>query len=322
MKRIEKNKFYEKLNGMIGEYRVFAPSGDRYRYIEDVSEIKFDGLLTEMSPKAHFLPQEEELFRWDEKENIKVKDVNDRYIVFGMRPCEVRAVTLLDPTFDTEKFPDPYYINRRKNTIIISIACNEPLETCFCTSFGYGPFTKGDADLMLVDMGDYFLGEGDKDILNLFGFTDSEEDYKELKEKAESRIGRIEIEGIPEKLEQIRETDFFKKITQRCITCGTCTFLCPTCYCFDIQDRNRLNGGKRVRVWDSCMFKIYTHETSGHNPRYEEHRRMRQRVMHKFAYYPSLYNQYGCVGCGRCVTYCPVNFDIREVIREAGGYNG
>ena len=317
MKKIEKEKFYERLNELIGEYIVYAPKGDRFSEIKDVKEIAFKGLLTKLPSKTYFLPQNEELFRWDKNKKIDVKLQNKKTIFFGLRPCDARAVATFDPTFDTKDFPDVYYKNRRKNSIIISIGCNEPLETCFCSSFNSGPFDTKNSDLLLVETKTEFIGIGKDKILNLFGFKKDggEEEYNNIKAKAEKKVEKIELKNVKEKLDSLwKDTDFFKEISNKCINCGACTFLCPTCYCFDIEDQVRIDGGKRVRNWDSCMFKIYTYETSGNNPRKQEELRMRQRIMHKFNYYPLLYDMFGCVGCGRCVTYCPVNFDIRKIL--------
>ena len=321
MRQIDREKFYKELNSLIGEYTVYAPVGDRVKKIKDTKEIKFEGLLTRFPAKEHMLPQNEELFRWNRDKKIEVKIPDTKAIIFGIRPCDARAIASLDPTFNTEKFPDPYYINRRKNTIIISIGCNNPDDTCFCTSFGSGPFDPTGSDLLVVDTGEKFLGIGKEKILDMFGFEEGNDggEFEALKKKAEGKIERINLAGIKDKLDSLKETDFFKKISYKCINCGACTFLCPTCYCFDIEDMERIDGGKRVRIWDSCMFTIYTQETSGHNPRKQEERRMRQRIMHKFNYYPFLYDIFGCVGCGRCISYCPVNFDIRNVLKTIGG---
>jgi len=107
---------------------------------------------------------------------------------------------------------------------------------------------------------------------------------------------------------------FWPQIAEACINCGACTFLCPTCYCFDIQDEVAGTKGVRLRYWDSCMFPLFTLHASGHNPRGQKMQRVRNRFMHKFKYFPDRFGPVSCVGCGRCVKDCPVNIDIREVI--------
>ena len=251
--------------------------------------------------------------------DIKVPENNEKYILFGIRPCDAKAIALLDKNFDTKDFPDPYYIDRRKNSILIAEACIEPESTCFCTAFGSGPFESKDADALIIDRGDYYLIDGNEKALSLFDGLledDGGEKILELKKKAEDSIKSPVVEGIDKKLSSMIDDPIWDEVSRKCITCGACTYLCPTCYCFDIQDVGKDDKYMRERVWDSCMFTVYTLEASGHNPRKEKEKRMRQRVMHKFNYYPFLYDEYGCVGCGRCIKYCPVNVDIRKIITK------
>jgi len=130
----------------------------------------------------------------------------------------------------------------------------------------------------------------------------------------------LPIENIEKKLDPIIESPFWDRLHEKCVGCGVCTLLCPTCHCFDIVDEALNNRGQRVRNWDSCLFPLYSLETSGHNPRPTGRERTRQRIMHKFNYYPKIFNRIACVGCGRCVAYCPVNFDIRQAIKDIQDY--
>lgn len=313
MKRIKKDKFFDELFNL--GRNIFAPKIDKFVNVQKKEEINIQRLLTRLSPKSFYFPFEEILFIW-KNNDIILKEDREKYVLFGLRPCEAKAYKALDRTFSNE-IPDPYFINKRKNTIIITLACTEPLDTCFCTSVGGNPFDRDGSDIILVEKEEYFYSDGDNENIKFFSFEDTDEKIDEIKKNSISKIKKYDFEKIKDKLDKIWDTDFFYEITQRCLTCGTCTFLCPTCYCFDIEDKERKDGGKRVRIWDACTFKIYTQEASGHNPRFDESKRMRQRVMHKFSYYPELYNIFGCVGCGRCITYCPVNFDIREVLLKA-----
>jgi len=125
----------------------------------------------------------------------------------------------------------------------------------------------------------------------------------------------FETEGVRDKLYSLFESDFWAEVQQSCLGCGVCTFLCPTCHCFDIVDE--VQRRERVRNWDTCMFRIYSQEASGHNPRPTNVERTRQRIMHKYAYFLDLFDEIGCTGCGRCVRYCPVDLDIRHIIHSA-----
>ena len=117
-------------------------------------------------------------------------------------------------------------------------------------------------------------------------------------------------------LMELYNASFWEAIAERCINCGTCTFLCPTCYCFDIQDETLHGDGRRIRCQDSCMFPLFTLHASGHNPRGQKVQRVRNRFMHKLKYFPDRFGPLSCVGCGRCVRDCPVNIDIREVMGQ------
>ena len=127
----------------------------------------------------------------------------------------------------------------------------------------------------------------------------------------------MDTKDIVEKLDKIFENELWKNISLKCLGCGICTFQCPTCHCFDIQDETTITNGARVRVWDTCMNPEYTLHASGHNPRPARMNRTRNRVYHKFNYYPKNYNVIACVGCGRCISDCPVNIDIIDVIDQA-----
>ena len=127
----------------------------------------------------------------------------------------------------------------------------------------------------------------------------------------------MKTQNIEKILDQIFENKFWEEIAKRCLGCGICTYLCPTCHCFDIQDEKKGKHGARIRVWDSCMYSEYTKQASGYNPRLYQMNRFRNRVYHKFNYFPKNSQVFGCVGCGRCIIECPVNIDIIETINDA-----
>jgi len=148
----------------------------------------------------------------------------------------------------------------------------------------------------------------------------SQEDIDEaekLKNNAEKMLKPVfEVKNIKEKLDGTFDNPIWEEIHQKCIKCGVCTYLCPACHCFDVQDETVGEKGRRMRNWDSCMFPKFTEHASGHNPRATQKERWRQRIMHKFNYLKENTGLYGCVGCGRCVEYCPVNLDIRKVLKD------
>jgi ferredoxin len=178
-------------------------------------------------------------------------------------------------------------------------------------------------DLLLTDLGDRYLLEtvterGEELVSGSTCLRQAAPEDVALKAEiaanAEQRVSGPDTEGIKALLDGMFENSFWDELHLKCLGCGICTYLCPTCHCFDIVDEGRNGHGQRVRNWDTCQLSLFTHHTSGHNPRPTGKERMRQRVMHKFNYFVSNFGDMACVGCGRCVRECPVNLDIRAVI--------
>jgi ferredoxin len=203
------------------------------------------------------------------------------------------------------------------------MACDHPLSTCFCSSTRGGPFLRKGSDLFFTDLGESFLVEllTEKGMAFRKNKFFKEANTKEIRlaegieEKAlKMTDASVPVEGIDKRLDLMVESPFWGRLHEKCIGCRVCTYLCPTCHCFDIMDETMTNGGQRVRNWDSCLSPLYSQETSGHNPRPTNRERTRQRIMHKFNYFPKNFGRAACVGCGRCILYCPVHFDIRQAI--------
>ena len=207
-------------------------------------------------------------------------------------------------------------------TTIVALGCDDPCETCFCTTVGSCPFDSRGADVLLTEVSDAFIAEmvTDKGRALLAHLPDASPQQIEATLGIQSSAARqmkraFEPGGIKQKLYGMFDSDFWQGIQQSCLGCGVCTFLCPTCFCFDIVDEAQRR--ERVRNWDTCMFRLYSLEASGHNPRPSNTARTRQRIMHKYAYWLELISEIGCTGCGRCVRYCPVDLDIRHIVRQA-----
>ncbi len=289
---------------------------------------------TRLSPKELFHPQSERMFHFSLDKNDPdagiVKEVQKDYsprVILGIRPCDAKAFRLDDVNFDTETIKDPWWVRRRAATTLVGLACNQPCSTCFCSAVGTGPFDASTLDVMLVDVGDGYVAGAvtEKGGELLAGLDEARsvpaqaaEKAEVLKKSAEAAITtRLDVESVAGKnMLELFNDPLWDEVQFACINCGTCTFLCPTCWCFDIQDEVCDNQGDRIRLWDSCMFPLFTLHGSGHNPRSQKLQRVRQRFMHKLKYYQDKYHGgVACVGCGRCVKFCPVNIDIREVAR-------
>ncbi len=295
---------------------------------------------TRLSPRHLVQPQSQIMFcytvnaaKGDAHILKEVPPARQPRILLGVRPCDAAAFLLVKRNFDAPDIKDPYWLTAYAALTQVGLACTHPCETCFCTSAGGGPFDETGLDVLLVEQGDAFLAKVLTDkgcaLMAQIGWQTPAEAHagqtlKELQAQAE---GRIQSQVQTDRLRrydplELYEAPFWEDVAFACINCGTCTYVCPTCWCFDIQDESHGDAGVRMRNWDSCMYPLFTLHGSGHNPRGSKLHRVRQRFMHKFKYYVDKYdNGIQCVGCGRCVRLCPVNIDIRRVCDAMNNFN-
>jgi sulfhydrogenase subunit beta (sulfur reductase) len=249
----------------------------------------------------------------------------------GIRPCDAHAFQIVKVNFDNPEYRDPWWVRRFESTTLVGLGCNAPRSTCFCTSVGGGPFSEKGLDALLYDLGERVLAKaltnkGEELLEKMGGSSAPDFARKEAENLARSAREMVAAGVSTGKLgdkvtNELFEAPFWEEVAFACINCGTCTYLCPTCWCFDIQDEASGKAGDRIRNWDSCMFPLFTLHGSGHNPREMKVQRVRQRFMHKLKYYVDRYHDgVQCSGCGRCVRYCPVNIDIRKVANLMDGY--
>lgn len=326
-KTLPKEQFPKTIRKWMKKYEIVAPKenpvGLKYEVIADPDEIVLNSWKnTVYPPKSMLLPQSETLFVCHNGRLKMPESKPKARILLGLRPCDARSIWLLDHVFMAKGEEDVYWQKRREQTLIVSMGCDSPCSSCFCTSVGGHPFGKEGADVQITEVEDRYLFEGlTKNGTGLIdALPDADGDLvkkaKQIQsESAEKMEKQFEGEGLHDHLYALFEDDFWREISQSCLGCGVCTYLCPTCFCFDIVDE--VQRSERVRNWDTCMFRIYSQEASGHNPRPTKAERTRQRVMHKFAYWVDSINEFGCTGCGRCVLNCPVNLDIRQIVRQA-----
>ena len=334
-KLLKKGRVEELLNGWAASRRVMVPGpGPDY---EDFVPWEGQGfglppVNSRRSLKGVFFCRTDKLFSYGRKDGDVVFEEElpeGEVVVFGARPCDARGTAMIDPVFmEDPDLHDPAYKTRRENSTTVVVGCDAPGPACFCTSIGGDPHGKEGADVILTDIGDAYLAEAltgkGEALLKEADLEDAgKEDLDEAARRAEAARGLMEkafeIDGIKEKLDDLFDHEYWKYMYEKCLGCGVCTYLCPTCHCFDVTDEERGPGYTRFRSWDSCQFALFTLHTSGHNPRPTGMERMRQRFMHKLNYFVHKYGVTACVGCGRCVVNCPVNLDIRQVVREIGG---
>jgi ferredoxin len=330
---LKKKKIDQILDAWAANYKVFAPQKvenySQFLPYRNSNQLTIDEPHnTRYPPKSFFLPQSEVVLKYNRRLNRleKLESQPKQRILFGIRPCDARAVSLLDTVFDTEDYPDPYWKEKREATIIIGMGCDEPCQTCFCTTVGSGPFDHDRLDALLTDLDEEtycveVLSEKAKTLFSNLPLAsdDQLQQVKSIQKHAEEGMEpAFDTTNLKQNLDSLFESDYWMTISESCLGCGICTFLCPTCFCFDIVDE--VQRSERVRNWDTCMFRIYSQEASGHNPRPTHTERTRQRVMHKFSYWLDHIGKIGCTGCGRCVRYCPVGLDIRAMLRTANTY--
>jgi sulfhydrogenase subunit beta (sulfur reductase) len=237
-----------------------------------------------------------------------------------MRPCDSKALLLLDKVFKNDQYRDPYFYERRDNTVIIGVACNKIAPTCFCSSMELSPASSEGADIFLIDLGGSYdvevITEKGKALFSDLGLSELNAQEQALVDaiKSAQTTSQVDISTITEKLDKMFNNAYWDSLQEKCLGCNTCSFSCPTCHCFDISEEVRQNAGSRVRTWDACMAPLFTLHGSGHNPRNSQKARWRQRMMHKFNYFVHNNGDIACVGCGRCIRSCPVNMDMRQVI--------
>ena len=300
----------------------------------DETKTLSSALNTVRSAKDFFFPQTENLMDFKiEGKNIEVIDSRketEDFVIFGIRACDVKSFDVLDRVFLAEPV-DTYYMNRRSHGVIMSVACTRPAETCFCKTFDIDAAEpEGDIVCYKTDAALYMDAktEKGKKLLSSLEKITEDADNKAVEEQKKTigeRLEKLPLASLKKdafgsgKTEEFFNAPEWAELSESCLGCGTCTFVCPTCQCYDIKDFNTGHGIKRFRCWDSCMYSEFTKMSAG-QPRLTQLERFRQRFMHKLVYYPTNNDGlFSCVGCGRCLSKCPIQMNIVKVMKKLGG---
>ncbi len=308
--------------------RVLAPVDTDGRTelneVDGPKQVAKDYLQTILSAKETVFPKVERLLSYTTAPGqVELRDAEPRArptVLFGIRPCEAKAFAALDAVFNWDS-RDTFFNARIEKLAVIGMTCTRADEACFCASVGGGPADTAGSDILLTPIeGGYLaevLTEKGRAIQALMpgAFTPGNGTDKDaIAAKVEKAFDQP---GLTAKLPGMFESELWEVQALRCIGCGACAYVCPTCVCFDIQEEADPKQGQRLRCWDSCGFSMFTLHASGHNPRETQGARWRQRVYHKFSTYPERYQMLGCVGCGKCTRACPVDMNLREHLVEA-----
>ncbi len=330
-------KVYQKIAESKDLYLPIKKANEvNYGKYEDGVEVSIETLKTVKSAKDFFFPQSENMMKFKtDAGNLQITDMKkelSEFVIFGVRACDYKSFEVLDNVFLSEPV-DTFYKERRENACIVTLACNKPEVSCFCKVFGIDASNPlGDVTSWLDDKYLYMQANTDKgealiSLIKEFGEEDNGEKVEEIKKDIKSIIDKLPYSNLnlsrfkPENLNELFELEDWKELSEGCLGCGACTFVCPTCQCFDIRDFKTNDGVIRFRCWDSCMYSDFT-QMAAENPRKNQMQRYRQRFMHKLCYFPSQYNGvYSCVGCGRCVNKCPQHLNIIKVIKKIGSKN-
>ncbi len=301
-----------------GKFRLIFTGGSHY----------FDIIPGAASWKQYLFPSRTELFKMQktggEWQIQETEDNKPAYAFIGVRGCELAAIQIQDAVFLRPDFVDPLYHNRRERAFILTVDCLHPAGTCFCKSMETGPHPGPGFDLNLTELEDLFLVEiGSElgramlagvpfEVASAFLLNTA---YRG-RERAAQGMGReLDTSDLPGLLLDHLENPFWNKIGERCLSCANCTQACPTCFCWDSLDNLSLDGAEtsRERVWDSCFNPSYSYQAGG-NTRPTIHSRYRQWITHKLGTWKQQFGTFGCVGCGRCITWCPAAIDITAEI--------
>ena len=296
-------------NGKTVEYRASSAAG-----------ILMDDQVSYKSCKEYYFPQVEKLISFTEDavtENTEPEPV----VIFGARPCDLEALRVMREVFMAGRYEDPFFARRMEANLLIGVGCTQKKPGCFCDELGMEMGFSDFCDIFLHPQNDgyqiTYLSKKGRAALGKLPETANLrcDDHRHEPAAALPECDRIGIDPQTEDAKLFDAIDW-KQATAVCQGCGLCTYICPTCHCFEFKDVMQGETADRFRCWDSCMYPRFTLHASGHNPRATKPERYRQRVLHKYLYVRKNTGLTACTGCGRCLRSCPVSMNIKNVVKS------
>lgn len=334
MQYISSNNFAKLLENLKKDYNVYVPvkKDDQFfykKYIDFTDDIVI-GEVRAFEPLKSFFFRAREIVAENFNSDIPQK-IQKPYCIVGVKACDLKGLQIQDYVFENHDYQDPFYIDMRKNNLIISADCTSTIDTCFCLALNVKPYPLENFDINLSVVGEDFVVEvgsqKGKFLIEKYSslFEEVKKEFISQRDKQRKKV----INGVEENIKQndIPHQDSFKNIIERgyesniwadeannCVECGACNTICPTCHCFLLYDQKSENKMARLRIWDSCMIKDFAQVAGGANPRPELWMRLRNRFEKKFDFFPKIADIYACTGCGRCISACPAKIDIRKIL--------
>jgi sulfhydrogenase subunit beta (sulfur reductase) len=305
---------------------VDEQDGGHYRLKESGNDRWFDYVVGPQTWKKWLFPARQKLWsasRTNDGFEIEPHQVDfPKTAIFGARACEIAAIEIQDRVFDNGDFADAGYRHRRENTLIVAVQCARSAPTCFCSSMNTGPRAEAGFDIALTELEDGgFLVECGSDrgagILDRIVAIAADATAKEAAQAVTAQAAQMQMRSMPQNIAGLLKNGLehprWAEVADRCLSCANCTLACPTCFCSDVEDVNDLSGDhtERWRVWDSCFSLDFSYIHGG-AVRRSTQSRYRQWMTHKLSSWHDQFDTSGCVGCGRCITWCPVGIDITE----------
>jgi len=279
-----------------------------------------DDVVSYKSLKEYYFPQTELMFTFEGDDVVPNADTSG-YVIFGARPCDLEALRVMSVVYSSGKYADPFFQRHFEANLLIGVACKDLKAECFCREMGVDKAFSDFCDIMLVDGGGgyavvHLSEKGRAELDRFFGVNG-----RWAMDNGQWTMDNYQPLTVNFQLSK-DDTYYFdiidwEKVTETCKGCGICTYVCPTCYCFDFKDVSEKGQAKRYKCWDSCMYPKFTLHASGHNPRSKRYERYRQRVLHKYKYVPNNFDgAVACTGCGRCIRSCPVGVNIKAILEQ------